>query len=89
MKLYVPSNIDKFLFDYGHSKFVECNKKLAKENLKLLGSEYKQDNKKNQMIAPVIEHITRTLESLGKHYWLAGGALLKILQYIYVWEYKS
>ena len=28
------------------------------------------------MILPVVQHLTSTLESYEKHYWLAGGTLL-------------
>lgn len=50
--------------------------------MKILGAKLKQNEKKNKMVAPVIEHITQTLESLRKHYWLAGGSLLPYLNFI-------
>jgi hypothetical protein len=75
-QLYVPSKIDDFLFDYESSKFLECNRELAFENLNTLGANYTQNLKRNKMLQPVISHISKTLEKLHKHYWLAGGTLL-------------
>lgn len=72
----VPSDFKKFLFDYDHSKFLECNSFLAKKNFEKLGTKYAQNEKKNNMISPVIEHISNSLEEYYKHYWLAGGTLL-------------
>jgi hypothetical protein len=72
----IPADLSAFLFEYGHSVFLECNKNLARLNLKKLGVKYKQDRKKNRMISPVLKHLTGTLESMQKHYWLAGGTLL-------------
>lgn len=73
--LLVPSNINKFLFDYNVSKFLECNRTMAL-NLQNLNDKYRQDLIKNKMLLPVITHIMSTLEGLSKHYWLAGGTLL-------------
>lgn len=75
-KIYIPAKLDEFLFDYESSKFLECNRELAYENLNNLGSNYTQDLKKNKMLQPVLGHISKTLEKLRKHYWLAGGTLL-------------
>lgn len=72
----LPSDIDKFLFEYDHSIFLECNRDLVKKNIQKLGSKHQQDIKKNKIVAPVIEHISKSLESFRKHYWLAGGTLL-------------
>jgi phosphorylcholine metabolism protein LicD len=49
---------------------------MAKINLKRMGPTYRQNVKRNKMIAKVTEHIVDTLESFNKHYWLAGGTLL-------------
>lgn len=87
--MYIPADLDKFFFDYGHSRFIECNKQLARYNLKSIGSKYRQNEKKNKMIAPVIQHITQTLESMGKHYWLAGGQNLAALILIDLVDVKS
>lgn len=72
----LPSDIDKFLFEYDHSVFLECNRDLVKKNIQNLGPKHQQDAKKNKMIGPVLEHISKSLESFRKHYWLAGGTLL-------------
>ncbi len=69
-------DLNKFLFDYGHSKFIECNRTLATYNLKSLGAKYNQNLKKNAMILPVMKYIASTLEGFGTQYWLAGGTLL-------------
>jgi hypothetical protein len=36
----MPSNVEKFLFDYKHSRFIECDRTLAKEASKIMGSAY-------------------------------------------------
>ncbi len=72
----IPSDIKKILFDYGHSKFLECNSELAEMNLQKIGDTYKQNEKMNKMIENTTEHVIETLENFEKHYWLAGGTLL-------------
>jgi hypothetical protein len=79
--MFIPSNLKKFLFDYNVSKFIECNRTLAVNNLRLLGDSYKQNVDRNKMLSPVMSHISKTLEGLYKHYWLAGGTLLGIFIY--------
>ena len=69
----VPDNLKKFLFDYEQSRFIECNRTLANNNVKLMGANYTQNSKRNKMISGVITHISDSLESFYKHYWLAGG----------------
>jgi hypothetical protein len=49
---------------------------MAKLNLKRMGPSYAQNIKRNKMISKVTEHISDTLDSFYKHYWLAGGTLL-------------
>lgn len=73
---YVPADLKRFSFDYNHSLFIECNRNLAQLNLRKLGSSHNQNLEKNKMVLPVIKHISETLESNYKHYWLAGGTLL-------------
>jgi hypothetical protein len=73
---YVPSSMKRFAFEYNHSGFLECNRELARANLKKLGPKHSQDLKKNKMVLPVVTHISESLESMYKHYWLAGGTLL-------------
>ena len=75
-KFNVPTDVRKFLFDRDHSLFLECNTEMAKKNRDFLGVTYVQKEDKNKMVSPVVDYITGTLESLGKHYWLAGGTLL-------------
>jgi len=75
----VPSDIKKFLFDYNHSRFLECNTQLAKKNIEKLGKKYAQNENKNKMVTKVTEHMSGTLENFYKHYWLAGGTLLGLL----------
>ncbi len=76
VEFFIPANLDKFLFEYDHSTFLECNRQLAKSNFEKYGKNYTQNESRNKMISPVMQHISRKLESLGKHYWLAGGTLL-------------
>lgn len=75
-KIRVPSDVHSFLFNYNHSPFLECNYALAQKNIKTLGANYSQNAKKNTMLLPVMKNISKTLEGLRKHYWLAGGTLL-------------
>ena len=74
--ILIPANIKKFIFDYNVSKFIECNRTLADHNLRVIGEKYKQNEERNKMLLPVMSHISKTLERLYKHYWLAGGTLL-------------
>ena len=41
-----------------------------------MGANYTQNSKRNKMISGVITHLSESLESFYKHYWLAGGTLL-------------
>ena len=77
----VPTDVKRFLFDYDHSKFIECNKFLTKKNLDTLGDSYAQNEVRNAMITPITKYISNSLESYYKHYWLAGGTLLG--KYVY------
>ena len=72
---YVPTNVEKFLFDYKHSAFVECNEELAKKNQNL---KYIQNKRKNKQIQTELKYISDSLEALQKEYWLAAGTLLGI-----------
>lgn len=76
LEFNMPSDLKRFLFDYQNSKFLECNTYLAKKNIEKIGKKYAQNEKKNKMISPVIEHLSNSLEGFYKHYWLAGGTLL-------------
>ena len=78
IKLKITDNINGFLFDYKHSKFVECDSKLAELNMKQLNGEYVQDKKRNKRITPCFKYLTKKLEEMKKHYWLSSGTLLGI-----------
>ena len=67
-KYYIPSNLDAFIFDYDHSKFIECNRILSQYVQKKSGPSYRQNIKRNRMISKVTEHISKTLQSFKKHY---------------------
>ena len=72
----MPSNVEKFLFDYKHSRFIECDRTLAKEASKIMGSAYVA-TKKNLINAKVsLVYITSVLEDSKTNYWLAAGSLL-------------
>ena len=75
-KFKVTQNVKKLLFDYKNSVFIECNQTLARRNLVVNGSSYKQDLKKNALIASKLEYVTNKLENMYRNYWLAGGTLL-------------
>lgn len=64
----------KILYDYKHSKFIECNEQLAKENAK--NETYKQKVSRNIRVTNDLYYITAYFESLHKEYWLAAGTLL-------------
>ena len=71
-EIKIPANLHKFIYDYGHSQFVECNFELAKN----VSSKIKQDLVKNNRIMPCIVDFAQLLESMGMHYWLTSGTLL-------------
>ncbi len=72
----VPANIKKFLFDYKHSRFLECNSTLANRDLIVDNVKYKQNLNKNLLVAPTLKYATDELSKRYMHYWLAGGTLL-------------
>ena len=69
----IPADIKKYLFEYDHSAFLECNVDLA---YKILSFTYKQNKQKNEEIEKSINFITKKLESFNVNYWLGGGTLL-------------
>lgn len=69
----MPLNVKKFLFDYSHSTFLECNEELARQNLNV---NYKQNTTLNYQISQGLNYISNTLDSYYKNYWLAGATLL-------------
>jgi hypothetical protein len=68
----IPADIKKYLFEYDHSAFLECDLNLAGR----IKKEQKQDVKKNEEIEQSIDFITKKLEAFNVHYWLGGGTLL-------------
>ena len=68
----IPADIKKYLFEYDHSAFLECDLNLAGR----IKKEQKQDVKKNEEIEQSIDFITKKMESFNVHYWLGGGTLL-------------
>lgn len=70
----VTENIDKFLFDYQHSKFIECNSELASNYTS--SGKYEQKEDLNKRITPCMIELADTLESMYKRYWLSSGTLL-------------
>ena len=73
IEIIVPKDIKKFLFDYDHSKFIECNREMARD---LISESYHQNQRINKEVEPNMIYITKKLESLNIHYWLSGGTLL-------------
>ncbi len=71
--VFIPGDLERFLFDYEHSGFLECDEKLAKS---LVHADYKQDPTLNKMISNDLAYLTNFFETLHKRYWLAGGTLL-------------
>ena len=74
--ILAPIKLDQFLFDYKHSKFIECNKKYAEESLNQMGSSYKINKENNIKIKDGLKYIKSVLEGYKKTYWLAAGTLL-------------
>lgn len=72
----VPSDINKFLFDYNNSKFLECNRTAVEANFKASKYKYFQNETINQRVKHTLKYLTNVLESSNKHYWLTGGTLL-------------
>ena len=73
--LKIPSDLEIFIFDYGHSKFIECNRELARKVSQKYVN-YTQNQILNEKIRPCMSYIASKLEFLKKRYWLAGGTLL-------------
>lgn len=76
--LKVPGNLDRFFYDYSHSKFIECNRQMALQNFERLNGTYHQNSKRNTIIKPCFYHIANELEMMYKNYWLSAGTLLGI-----------
>jgi hypothetical protein len=65
-KYYVPSDINKFIFEYEYSKYVSCKNTLLKSEI-------------NTEISDLLRHVTDTITSFNKIYWLDGTTLLGLL----------
>jgi hypothetical protein len=76
-----------FLFHYGRSRFLECNKTSAEYNAKTV-EKYQQDPIRNKRIMEGLLYITRKLESFKKTYWLTDGTLLGIINYSFSLLFK-
>lgn len=68
----IPSNLKKFLYDYAHSTFEECNAEMALT----ISQSQKQNKDKNERFIKQMRYVTEKLESLNLHYWLSCGSLL-------------
>ena len=74
--MWVPNNIKKYLYDYSHSKFIECNSSMAKMNLDNYPNKSYQNIELNNKIRPGLMEIKNILETTYKKYWIASGSLL-------------
>ena len=73
--LLIPINLEMFLFNYEHSKFLECNRTLAVKVAEK-NTNYSQNILLNQKTRPCMVYIAEKFEHLQKRYWLAAGTLL-------------
>ena len=72
-----PVDIRKFLFDYKHSKFIECNKEYAKQTGEYFSkNNHVSDSKRFLNAKHGLIYVTSALEEMEKNYWLAAGTLL-------------
>lgn len=70
--LIVPQDTSYFLYQYQHSKFIECNHELAETTSKT----QKQNPIKNIFYVSRFKYVRDLLESNKKIYWLMSGTLL-------------
>ena len=75
-KIYVPSNIKKFLFDYEHSKFIECNRTMAEINRNSNKSYRSIQEEKEKKISVCLAYILNQLDSNYKRFWMVSGTML-------------
>ena len=87
-EIRIPDDVDRFLYDYKHSMFIECNKKLARLNRDSLGSEYKIDYKRENDFLHGLKYIKSILEGFNKNYWLAAGTLLGMNIFLIIYEQR-
>ena len=69
-------NLKRFLYDYEHSKFIECNKTSAERNLNIYGQNYRQTSEHLSRIMPGLQFLSQSLEKFYKNYTLISGTLL-------------
>ena len=74
--ILAPVELSQFLFDYKHSKFIECNRDYAKESVGIMGLNNKAEAMQNVKAKHGLVYIKSVLESHKKNYWLAAGTLL-------------
>ena len=72
----IPSDVDKFLFDYRHSKFIECHS--TSNNYNFTNSMDGTYGTEKPSILPCMVHFASTLENNYKTYWLSYGSILGI-----------
>ena len=87
-KIQVPSDIKQFLFDYKHSKFIECNKEYAKESVKKMGNNYTAGELQILKAQNGLVYVKSILEGFKKNYWLAAGTLLGNFTWIFETKIK-
>lgn len=78
MTINVPFDLGKFLFDYKHSRFIECNRVYAKESIQKMNGIYVADDKKIKSAQYGLSYVKSVLEGFKRNYWLAAGTLLGI-----------
>ena len=72
----MPSNFERFFYDYDHSQFIECNSEMVKQNLEYTNGTYRQNIFKNEKVKPCFAYLINQLESMYKRYWFSSGSLL-------------
>ena len=79
-----PTDLNKFLYDYKHSQFIECNKKYASESKRYKndqGESYESGDIQNLKARHGLNYVKSVLEGFRKNYWLAAGTLLGKLSF--------
>jgi hypothetical protein len=72
-RYFCPSNIDLFIYDYGHSKYIDCN-----NNNPMASSDFDIDRERNVIVKKSLSYIISVIENLNKNYWLDGSSLLSL-----------
>lgn len=74
--LYLPENPKRFLYEYTNSKFYECNRALAQENINRSNGRYMQYMDHNMEIIKGLNQIKKIMDSFYIRYSLTAGTLL-------------